>query len=35
MYIMGPIFRDEHILNVAHAFQAATDFHLKHPPQFP
>jgi Asp-tRNA(Asn)/Glu-tRNA(Gln) amidotransferase A subunit family amidase len=35
MYIMGPIFRDEHILNVAHAFQEVTDFHLKHPPQFP
>jgi len=35
MYIMGPIFRDEHILNVAHTFQQATSFHLKHPPQFP
>jgi Asp-tRNA(Asn)/Glu-tRNA(Gln) amidotransferase A subunit family amidase len=35
MYIMGPIFQDEKILAVAHAFQQATDFHEKHPPQFP
>jgi Asp-tRNA(Asn)/Glu-tRNA(Gln) amidotransferase A subunit family amidase len=35
MYIMGPIFQDEKILAVAHAFQQATDFQSKHPPQFP
>jgi Asp-tRNA(Asn)/Glu-tRNA(Gln) amidotransferase A subunit family amidase len=35
MYIMGPIFQDEKILAVAHAFQTATDFHKKRPPQFP
>ena len=34
MYIMGPIFQDEKNLLVAHAFQEATDFHKKHPPQF-
>jgi Asp-tRNA(Asn)/Glu-tRNA(Gln) amidotransferase A subunit family amidase len=34
MYIMGPIFQDEKNLVVAHAFQEATDFHKKHPPQF-
>ncbi|MDB4878235.1 MAG: amidase domain protein [Gemmatimonadetes bacterium] len=34
MYIMGPIFQDEKSLVVAHAFQSATDFHKKHPPQF-
>jgi Asp-tRNA(Asn)/Glu-tRNA(Gln) amidotransferase A subunit family amidase len=34
MYIMGPIFQDEKNLLVAHAFQQATDFHKKHPPQF-
>jgi len=34
MYIMGPIFQDERNLLVAHAFQSATDFHKKHPPQF-
>ncbi len=34
MYIMGPIYQDEKILAVAHAFQGATDFHEKHPPQF-
>ena len=34
MYIMGPIFQDEKNLVVAHAFQGATDFHKKHPPQF-
>src|SRR6185437_5460682 len=33
MYIMGPIYEDEKILAVAHAFQSATDFHRKHPPQ--
>jgi Asp-tRNA(Asn)/Glu-tRNA(Gln) amidotransferase A subunit family amidase len=35
MYIMGPIFQDEKILAVANAFQQATDFHKKRPPQFP
>jgi Asp-tRNA(Asn)/Glu-tRNA(Gln) amidotransferase A subunit family amidase len=34
MYVMGPIFQDEKNLLVAHAFQQATDFHKKHPPQF-
>jgi len=34
VYIMGPIFQDEKNLLVAHAFQQATDFHKKHPPQF-
>jgi Asp-tRNA(Asn)/Glu-tRNA(Gln) amidotransferase A subunit family amidase len=34
IYIMGPIFQDEKILAVAHAFQQATSFHLKHPPAF-
>ena len=34
MYIQGPIFQDEKNLLVAHAFQAVTDFHKKHPPQF-
>jgi Asp-tRNA(Asn)/Glu-tRNA(Gln) amidotransferase A subunit family amidase len=34
IYIMGPIFQDEKNLVVAHAFQQATDFHKKHPPQF-
>jgi Asp-tRNA(Asn)/Glu-tRNA(Gln) amidotransferase A subunit family amidase len=34
MYVMGPIFQDEKNLVVAHAFQQATDFHLKHPPLF-
>jgi Asp-tRNA(Asn)/Glu-tRNA(Gln) amidotransferase A subunit family amidase len=34
MYIMGPIFQDEKNLLVAHAFQSATDFHKKRPPQF-
>ncbi len=32
--ILGPIFQDEKNLIVAHAFQSATDFHKKHPPQF-
>lgn len=35
MYIMGPIFQDENILTVAHAWQQATDFSRKHPPLFP
>jgi Asp-tRNA(Asn)/Glu-tRNA(Gln) amidotransferase A subunit family amidase len=34
MYVMGPIFQDEKNLLVAHAFQQATDFHKKRPPQF-
>jgi Asp-tRNA(Asn)/Glu-tRNA(Gln) amidotransferase A subunit family amidase len=34
MYVMGPIYQDEKILAVAHAFQQATNFHLKHPPAF-
>ena len=34
MYVMGPIFQDEKNLLVAHAFQEATDFHRKRPPQF-
>jgi Asp-tRNA(Asn)/Glu-tRNA(Gln) amidotransferase A subunit family amidase len=34
MYVMGPIFQDEKNLAVAHAFQQATDFHLKRPPLF-
>jgi Asp-tRNA(Asn)/Glu-tRNA(Gln) amidotransferase A subunit family amidase len=34
MYIMGPIFQDEKVLAVAHAFQTATDFHKKRPPLF-
>ncbi|HEY4129612.1 MAG TPA: amidase [Gemmatimonadaceae bacterium] len=34
MYVMGPIFQDEKNLLVAHAFQQATDFHLKKPPLF-
>ena len=34
VYVMGPIFQDEKNLLVAHAFQQATDFHKKHPPQF-
>ena len=34
MYVMGPIFEDEKNLLVAHAFQQATDFHKKRPPQF-
>ena len=33
--ILGPIFQDEKNLVVAHAFQQATDFHKKRPPQFP
>jgi Asp-tRNA(Asn)/Glu-tRNA(Gln) amidotransferase A subunit family amidase len=34
IYMMGPIYQDEKILSVAHAFQGATDFHLKRPPGF-
>jgi Asp-tRNA(Asn)/Glu-tRNA(Gln) amidotransferase A subunit family amidase len=34
IYVMGPIYQDEKILAVAHAFQGATDFHLKRPPGF-
>ncbi len=34
IYIMGPIFQDEKILAVAHAFQEATNFHKQHPPKF-
>jgi hypothetical protein len=34
MAVLGPVFQDEKSLLVAHAFQAATDFHRKHPPQF-
>ncbi|MFI5228553.1 MAG: amidase [Gemmatimonadales bacterium] len=34
IYVMGPIFQDEKNLLVAHAFQQATDFHRKRPPQF-
>lgn len=34
IYIMGPLYQDEKILTVAHAFQRATDFHSKHPPLF-
>ena len=34
IYVMGPIYQDEKILTVAHAFQGATDFHTKRPPGF-
>lgn len=34
MYIMGPIYQDEKVLALAHAFQQATDFHLRRPPAF-
>lgn len=34
IYMMGPIYQDEKILSVAHAFQGATEFHLKRPPGF-
>jgi Asp-tRNA(Asn)/Glu-tRNA(Gln) amidotransferase A subunit family amidase len=34
IYIMGPIYQDEKVLAVAHAFQGASNFHLKHPPAF-
>ncbi len=32
---MGRLYGDARVLEVATAFQAATDFHLKHPPAFP
>jgi len=31
---LGPIYQDEKVLAVAHAFQQATDFHKKRPPLF-
>ena len=34
IYLMGPIYQDEKILAAAHAFQSATNFHLKRPPAF-
>jgi Asp-tRNA(Asn)/Glu-tRNA(Gln) amidotransferase A subunit family amidase len=34
MAFLGPIFQDEKPLLVAHAFQQATDFHKRRPPQF-
>src|SRR5437867_3337510 len=34
IYMMGPIYQDEKILAVAHAFQQATEFHRKRPPAF-
>ena len=34
VYMMGPIYQDEKILAVAHAFQQATEFHRKRPPAF-
>ncbi|HEX3865531.1 MAG TPA: amidase [Gemmatimonadaceae bacterium] len=34
IFIQGPIYQDEKNLLVAHAFQQATDFHKKQPPQF-
>ena len=34
MYIMGPIYQDEKVLALAHAFQQSTDFHLRRPPAF-
>lgn len=34
IYIMGPLYQDEKILTVAHAFQQSTEFHKKHPPAF-
>ena len=32
---LGALYRDDHILRVAHAFQQATTFHREKPPQFP
>lgn len=32
--VLGPIYQDEKVLAVAHAFQQATDFHKKRPPLF-
>ena len=34
IYMMGPIYEDEKVLAMAHAFQQATSFHLKRPPAF-
>ena len=34
IYMMGPIYQDEKVLALAHAFQSATNFHLKRPPEF-
>ncbi|HEX4912478.1 MAG TPA: hypothetical protein VFV51_00905, partial [Vicinamibacterales bacterium] len=31
---LGPLFQDENALALAHAFQVATDHHLKRPPGF-
>jgi aspartyl-tRNA(Asn)/glutamyl-tRNA(Gln) amidotransferase subunit A len=31
---LGPIYQEEKILAVAHAFQQATDFHKRRPPLF-
>jgi aspartyl-tRNA(Asn)/glutamyl-tRNA(Gln) amidotransferase subunit A len=30
--LIGALFADDQILNVAHAFQKATDWHLRRPP---
>ncbi|HET9424211.1 MAG TPA: amidase [Gemmatimonadaceae bacterium] len=32
---LGALFRDDHVLRVAHAFQQVTTFHKAIPPQFP
>jgi Asp-tRNA(Asn)/Glu-tRNA(Gln) amidotransferase A subunit family amidase len=31
---VGGLFEEAKLLRVAHAFQQATDWHLKHPPEF-
>jgi Asp-tRNA(Asn)/Glu-tRNA(Gln) amidotransferase A subunit family amidase len=31
---LGGLFKDAHALTVAHAYQKATDFHLRYPPRF-
>jgi Asp-tRNA(Asn)/Glu-tRNA(Gln) amidotransferase A subunit family amidase len=31
---LGGLFKDAHALTVAHAYQQATDFHLRYPPRF-
>jgi len=31
LHFTGRLFADQQILRLAHAFQARTDFHLKHP----
>jgi Asp-tRNA(Asn)/Glu-tRNA(Gln) amidotransferase A subunit family amidase len=31
---LGGLFKDSHALTVAHAYQKATDFHLRYPPRF-